>query len=89
MIVAPSPGAATWLVADVLEPDSACFGWRRRTLETLANELALLVLARAEEVPVRRLGLEAMCARVCMRCRRRMRSVASAVCRAVRGSCER
>lgn len=64
LIVAPSPGAATWLVADVLEPDSACFGWRRRTLDTLANELALPVLARAEEVPVRRLGLEALCARV-------------------------
>jgi ATP-dependent helicase/nuclease subunit B len=64
LIVAPSPGAATWLVADVLEPGSACFGWRRRTLDMLANELALPVLARAEEVPVRRLGLEALCARV-------------------------
>jgi ATP-dependent helicase/nuclease subunit B len=62
--VAPSPGAATWLVSDVLEPERACFGWRRRTLETLASEVALPVLARAEEVPVRRLGLEALCARV-------------------------
>jgi hypothetical protein len=64
LIVAPSPGAATWLVSDVLEPERACFGWRRRTLDALAGEVALPVLARAEEVPVRRLGLEALCARV-------------------------
>jgi len=64
LIVAPSPGAATWLVSDVLEPERACFGWRRRTLDALAAEVALPVLAQAEEVPVRRLGLEALCARV-------------------------
>ncbi len=64
LIVTPSPGAGLALVAEVLEPDAACFGWRRRTLEALADELALPELARARQNPVRRLGLEALCARV-------------------------
>ncbi|HKP60663.1 MAG TPA: hypothetical protein VJV78_28240, partial [Polyangiales bacterium] len=63
LIVAPTLGAATALMAHVLPPEGACFGWRRRTLDVLALELALPVLARAGQSPVRRLGLEALCAR--------------------------
>jgi ATP-dependent helicase/nuclease subunit B len=63
LIVAPTPGASAALLAQVLPPESACFGWRRRTLDVLAGELALPVLARAGQSPVRRLGLEALCAR--------------------------
>jgi ATP-dependent helicase/nuclease subunit B len=64
LIIAPSPGAALWVMARVLDPGQARLGWYRRTLDTLAMELALPELAENDLAPVRGIGAEALCARV-------------------------
>lgn len=64
MILAPSPSAGLWLIADALSAGEARFAWRRRTLDSWAAELALPELARDASTAIRGLGVEALCARV-------------------------
>jgi ATP-dependent helicase/nuclease subunit B len=66
LILAPSLSAATALCHAVLTPEGLPirFGWYRRTLDMLAEELATRALARRGLSVVRGLGIEALCARV-------------------------
>src|SRR4051812_48858951 len=64
LLVLPSAAAGTLLVGRVLGPGDARLDWRKRTLGTLARELALPALARAGRVPLRGLGVEALVMRV-------------------------
>jgi ATP-dependent helicase/nuclease subunit B len=66
LIVAPSLSAATALCHAALAPAAATvrFGWYRRTLDMLAEELATPALAARGLSVVRGLGVEALCARV-------------------------
>jgi ATP-dependent helicase/nuclease subunit B len=64
LLLLPSMAAGTELMARVLTPGEARFGWRKRSLEQLARELALPELARTGRVPLSGLSLEALVARV-------------------------
>lgn len=64
LLLLPSHAAGTQLMARVLRPGEARFGWRRRTLDALARELALPELARDGRVPLSGLAVEALVSRV-------------------------
>lgn len=65
LIVAESQGAAQWLVAEALRGQtSARFAWHKRTWSSLAEELALPLLAREQRVVLRGLGTLGLCTRV-------------------------
>jgi ATP-dependent helicase/nuclease subunit B len=64
LLLVPNAAAGTQLLARVLRPGEARFGWRRRTLGALARELALPELARERRVPLSSLAVEALVTRV-------------------------
>ena len=64
LLLVPSHTAGTRLIAEVLSTGQARFGWRKRSLDAVARELALPELAREGRVPLRSLGNEALVTRV-------------------------
>ena len=64
LLLLPSRAAGTTLLARLLRPGEARFGWRQRTFSVLARELALPELARERRVPLTGLAVEALVTRV-------------------------
>jgi len=64
LLLLPSRAAGTQLMARLLRPGEARFGWRQRTFNVLARELALPELARERRVPLTGLAVEALVTRV-------------------------
>lgn len=65
LLVAPTPAAAQWLVAQTfVGMQGARFNWHRRSLASLVDELALPELARQGRTRISGLGLLGLCTRL-------------------------